>query len=601
MAEKTFFGRLQTLFSSGTIVRKSEDGLKVADINKVQSNTKLATNRLIDRYSRLYQSTQNTGYNQQTNFHTMRVQLYTDYEIMDEDSIISAALDIYADESTLKNELGDVLKISSENEQIEKVLQNLFYDILNIEFNAWPWIRNMCKYGDMYLKLDITEKIGITNVTPLSSYEVFREEGLDPKNPELVRFVHDISMGGQTSVGGTTSTEFENYEVAHFRLLNDMNFLPYGKSMIEPARKTWKQLTLMEDAMMIHRIMRAPEKRIYKIDIGNIPPNEVDAYMQKVMQSMKKTPYIDPNTGQYNLKFNMQNMMEDVYLPVRGGQSGTEIDSLSGMDFGGIDDVEYLKNRMFAALKIPKAFMGYEEDLNAKSTLAAQDIRFARTIERIQRIFVSELTKMAMVHLYSQGFEDKDMLDFELELSPASTIAEQEKIELWSTKVDLASSMKDLEMMSQDWIYENLFNLNEDDMKQERSRVVVDAKEKFRRDQIGVEGNDPKDSGEALGTPHTLATLNPDVNTPAATGLWDSEENADYAGDGEKPPEEEPKETPKEETVDQDPTGKKERKAAGGMSRNERIQTIKSMFKHKKIIKSDMLNENNIIDDNNIV
>ena len=171
---------------------------------------------------------------------------------------------------------------------------------------------------------------------------------------------------------------------------------------------------------MIHRIMRAPEKRIYKIDIGNIPPNEVDAYMQRIIQSMKKTPYMDPNTGQYNLKFNMQNMMEDVYLPVRGGQSGTEISSLSGMDFGGIADIEYLKNRMFAALKIPKAFIGYEEDLNAKSTLAAQDVRFARTIERIQRIFTSELTKIAMVHLYSQGFEDKDMLDFTLELSPAS-------------------------------------------------------------------------------------------------------------------------------------------------------------------------------------
>ena len=594
--KKTFFGRLQTLFSSGTIVRKSDDGLKVADINKVQANTKLATNRLIDRYSRLYQSTQNTGYNQQTNFHTMRVQLYTDYEIMDEDSIISAALDIYADESTLKNELGDVLKISSENEEIEKVLQNLFYDILNIEFNAWPWIRNMCKYGDMYLKLDITEKVGITNVTPLSSYEVFREEGLDPQNPELVRFVHDVSMGGQTTSGARTTDTFENYEVAHFRLLNDMNFLPYGKSMIEPCRKTWKQLTLMEDAMMIHRIMRAPEKRIYKIDIGNIPPNEVDAYMQKVMQSMKKTPYIDPNTGQYNLKFNMQNMMEDVYLPVRGGQSGTEIDSLSGMDFGGIDDIEYLKNRMFAALKIPKAFMGYEEDLNAKSTLAAQDIRFARTIERIQRIFVSELTKMAMVHLYSQGFEDKDMLDFELELAPASTIAEQEKMELWDTKISLASSMKDLEMMSEDWIYENVFKLNEDDMKTEKARVVVDAKEKFRRGQIGVEGNDPRDSGEALGTPHTLATLDPEQNTPSASNLWDSEENADYEGDGPTPPAEEPK---KENKV-ADPSGKKERKAVGGMSRNERIQTIKSMFGGKKIFKNEMLNENNIIDDNKI-
>jgi len=560
--DKTFFGRLQKLFSTGTIVRRSDDGLKVADISKVQANSKLASNRMIDRFNRLYQSSQNTGYNQQANFHTMRAQLYTDYEVMDEDSIISAALDIYADESSLKNELGDVLKIHSDNEEIEKVLNNLFYDILNIEFNAWPWIRNMCKYGDFYLKLDITEKVGITNVTPLSSYEMFREEGLDPQNPELVKFIHDESMGGQSSAGQKKSNNFENYEVAHFRLLNDMNFLPYGKSMVESARKTWKQLTLMEDAMMIHRIMRAPEKRIYKIDIGNIPPNEVEAYMQKVMQSMKKTPYIDPNTGQYNLKFNMQNMMEDVYLPVRGGQSGTEIESLSGMDFGGIDDIEYLKNRMFAALKIPKAFMGYEEDLNAKSTLAAQDIRFARTIERIQRIFVSELTKIAMVHLYSQGFEDSDMLDFDLQLAPASTIAEQEKMELFDTKVSLASSIKDLGMISEDWIYDNIFQMNEDDVEKEKTRVVEDTKQSFRRDSIVNDGVDPAN-----------------------------------------PPQQEPQEDEIEEGVKVDrkpidPNSKKERKRSSGLSRNERKEMVKSMFGIKKALKNNLLNENNILDDN---
>ena len=598
--DKSFFGRLKTLFSTGTIVRKSEDGLKVADINKVQANTKLATNRIIDRFNRLYQSTQQSGYNQQANFHTMRTQLYTDYEIMDEDSIISAALDIYADESSLKNEMGDILAINTDNEEIEKVLHNLFYDILNIEFNAWPWLRNMCKYGDFYLKLVITEKVGITTVIPLSSYEMFREEGLDPNNPELVRFVHDESMGGQTSqTGMKKSNTFENYEVAHFRLLNDMNFLPYGKSMVEPARKTWKQLTLMEDAMMIHRIMRAPEKRIYKIDIGNIPPNEVDAYMQRVIQSMKKTPYMDPNTGQYNLKFNMQNMMEDVYLPVRGGQSGTEISSLSGMDFGGIADIEYLKNRMFAALKIPKAFMGYEEDLNAKSTLAAQDVRFARTIERIQRIFTSELTKIAMVHLYSQGFEDKDMLDFTLELSPASSVAEQEKLQLWESKVTLASNMKGLEMISQDWMYENIFNLNDADVEQEKLRVIADAKQLFRRKQIENEGNDPVNTGEALGTPHTLATIDPEANNPEATNLWGSESNADYTGTGETPAELE-KEDEKEESVmkRKDPIGKQERIAASGLTRNERIEMVKSMFGLKKQVKASLLNENNLLDDN---
>ena len=183
--------------------------------------------------------------------------------------------------------------------------------------------------------------------------------------------------------------DYENYEVAHFRLLADTNWLPYGKAMIENGRRLWKQLSLMEDAMLIHRIMRAPEKRIFKIDIGNIPPNEVDNYMQRIINKMKKTPFVDKNTGDYNLKYNMQNLSEDFYLPVRGGDSGTNIENLSGLEFNNTDDIDYLKAKLFAALKIPKAYLGYEEQINGKATLAAEDVRFARTIERIQRIVVS--------------------------------------------------------------------------------------------------------------------------------------------------------------------------------------------------------------------
>jgi len=603
MADKTFFGRLKALFSTGTIVRRTDSGLKVADLSRVQSNTKLATNRLVDRFSRIYQ-TNSYGYNQQANFHTLRLQLYTDYEIMDEDSIISSALDIYSDESTLKNEFGNVLEVKTDNENVQKVLHNLFYDVLNIEFNAWPWVRNMCKYGDFYLKLDITEKVGITNAQPLSSYEMFREEGIDPTNIDLVRFIHDPSMGGQqASVGGSLpKTEYNNYEIAHFRMLNDMNFLPYGKAMVEPARKVWKQLTLMEDAMLIHRIMRAPEKRIYKIDIGNIPPNEVDTYMQRVIQQMKKTPYIDETTGQYNLKFNMSNMLEDVYLPVRGGQSGTEIDTLSGMEFGGIDDVDYLKARMFAALKIPKAFMGYEEGVEGKATLAAQDVRFARTIERIQRIFISELTKIAMVHLYSQGFTEEEMVEFDLVLTNPSSIAEQEKLELWTSKLDLASTIKDGQMVSEEWIYKNVFNMNREEIEDERRNVIEDVKQKFRKYQIENEGNDPEESGEALGTPHTLATIDPENTEGADTqGLWEEgDEQQNESGQGR--PKEGTKYGAQDSARGRDTVGKEERSRDTKLKNNKSKRRFESkriikLFKKKNQIKSNLLSESNLLED----
>ena len=609
MADKTFFGRLRTAFSTGTIVRRTDSGLKVADLSRIQSNTKLATNRLVDRYNRIYQ-TNSYGYNQQVNFHTLRLQLYSDYEIMDEDSIISSALDIYSDESTLKNEFGNVLEIKTDNEKVQKVLHNLFYDVLNIEFNAWPWVRNMCKYGDFYLKLDITEKVGITNAIPMSSYEMFREEGTNPNNPDMVTFTHDPSMGGQTGNTHTQGmqTQYQNYEVAHFRMLNDMNFLPYGKAMIEPARKVWKQLTLMEDAMLIHRIMRAPEKRIYKIDIGNIPPAEVDTYMQRVINQMKKTPYVDEKTGQYNLKFNMSNMLEDVYLPVRGGQSGTEIDTLSGMEFGGIDDVDYLKARMFAALKIPKAFVGYEEGVEGKATLAAEDVRFARTIERIQRIFISELTKIAMVHLYSQGFTEEDMVEFELSLTNPSSIAEQEKIELWSSKLDLASTIKDGSMISEDWIYKNVFDMSDEEIENERKGVITDIKQKFRKSQIEMEGNDPQTSGEALGTPHTLATLDPENTDGQSTGLFgggfeepEGEEPTNEPGQGR--PEEATKYGTQDSARGRDAVGKEERFRDTKLKNNKsqrrfESKRIASLFgKNKPNKKSNLLNESNIMED----
>ena len=486
MAEKTLYGRLKRLFNTNVVVRRvGKDKLRVVDNDHLQSIGNAHNSKFVDRFTRLHgvHTNSTNTYNPNYNYFSSKTELYTDYEVMDQDSIIASALDIYADETVMKDDFGDVLRINSNNENIKKILHNLFYDILNVEFNLWPWVRNMCKYGDLYLKLDIQEEIGIVNVVPLSAYEVVREEGLDPTNPYHVQF---------KQLGGGNIT-FENYEIAHFRNLTDSNFLPYGKSMIEPARKVWKQLTLMEDAMLIHRIMRAPEKRIFKIDVGNIPPAEVDNYMQRIINQMRKTPYVDQQTGEYNLKFNMQNMLEDYFLPVRGGQSGTEIDTLAGMEFTGIDDIEYLKNRMMSALKVPKAFLGYEEGLSGKATLGAEDVRFARTIEKIQRIVISELHKIAIIHLYSQGYENAELLDFELSMTSPSTIYEQEKLTLYTSKVDLAKSMLEGKIISRDWIFKNIFNFNDDEIDGLEKQIIKDQKDTFRLTKISEEGEDPAD------------------------------------------------------------------------------------------------------------
>tara|TARA_R110002167_G_scaffold11965_2_gene51594 strand:+ start:831 stop:2738 length:1908 start_codon:yes stop_codon:yes gene_type:complete len=521
MADKGLFSRLQRLFSTDVIIRNAGGNqVKVIDSNTIQTSGELQTNSLIDRYNRIFSTSPSSLYGSQfnVNYQYLRPQLYSEYDLMDQDAIIASALDIIADESTLKNDMGEVLSIRSSNEDIQKILYNLFYDVLNIEFNLWSWVRQMSKYGDFFLKLEISEKFGVYNVIPYTAYHIERQEGYNLENPSEIRYRYSpdglvnsnsglYRVPGQAFQDDQTGIYFENYEMAHFRLIGDVNYLPYGRSYIEPARKLFKQYTLMEDAMLIHRIARAPEKRIFYMNVGSIPPNEIEAFMQKTISNMKRTPYVDEKSGEYNLKYNMQNMMEDFYIPVRGNDTTTKIDTTPGLSYDGIQDVEYLRDKLFAALKIPKAFLGYDENVEGKATLAAEDIRFARTIERLQRIMVSELNKIALVHLYAQGYRDEALTNFDISMQTPSIIFEQEKIELMKSKTELASQLLTDNILPSDWIYDNIFHLSEDQYDEYRDLMREDAKRKFRLDQIEAEGNDPVETGKSYGTPHDLASL----------------------------------------------------------------------------------------------
>ena len=576
MADTSFFGRLRKLFATQAVVRVDAKGRrKVSDVDMRQ---KTNLSHLRDRYTKLQKGFyESAGAAQSMAYQQVRRELFRDYDAMDNDPILASALDIYADESTLKNEYGDILTVRSTNEQVQQILNNLFYDVLNIEFNLWPWVRNMCKYGDFFLSLEMAEGKGIVNVSPLSVYNTERLENTDPNNPNFVKFhVEDDSLG---------KVDYDNFEVAHFRLLADTNFLPYGKAMIENGRRLWKQLSLMEDAMLIHRIMRAPEKRVFKIDIGNIPPNEVDNYMQRIINKMKKIPFVDQNTGDYNLKYNIQNLTEDFYLPVRGGDSGTNIENLSGLEFSNIEDIDYLKNKLFAALKIPKAYLGYEEQVNGKATLAAEDVRFARTIERIQRIVISELTKIAIVHLYSQGIQDAELTNFELGLVNPSMIYEQEKVNLWSEKIRLAQDIQGLNMLSKEWVYDNIFKLSRGESDKQRETMIEDLKDRYRFRSIEDEGSDPaKEDEEPVDVEESLENLKNELKDKGGR----PREGNTYKKD--------------KHPYGRDPLGDEERKDALKKETKLSPEKIKSIVngvssKRKFLQETDMLDESNIIEE----
>ena len=574
MADTSFFGRLTKLFRTKAIVTVDDKGRRKVFDGDERQQTNLSSLR--DRYTKIQKSFfEQAGGAQSMAYQQVRREVFRDYDAMDNDPILASALDIYADESTLKNEFGDTLMVHSDNENVKEILDNLFYDILNVEFNLWPWVRNMCKYGDFFLGLEVAEGKGIVNVTPHSVYNTERLERTDPTNPNSVKFKITEDPNGKE--------EYENFEIAHFRLLADTNWLPYGKSMIENGRRLWKQLSLMEDAMLIHRIMRAPEKRVFKIDIGNIPPTEVDNYMQRIINKMKKVPFVDKNTGDYNLKYNMQNLTEDFYLPVRGGDSGTSIDNLAGMEYASIEDIDYLKNKMFAALKIPRAYLGYEENVNGKATLAAEDVRFARTIERIQRTVVSELSKIAIVHLYAQGIQDSEMTNFSLSLVNPSTIYEQEKVNLWSEKVRLAQDIQGLNMLSKDWVYDNIFKLSGGEQDTQRVKMLDDLKDRFRFRSIEDEGNDPAtESEEPDDIEESIEKIKQEIKNKGGR----PREGGTYGKD--------------KHPLGRDPLGDKERTSKRSRTSEDTAEKIingisaKRKYLHED---TDMLNEDNILED----
>lgn len=382
---------------------------------------------------------------------------------------IAAALDIYADETVASDEKGRSLHIYSDNEKIRELLEELFYNVLNTEFNLRSWARNLVKFGDMFLYNDVSPEHGVINAFPIPVNEIEREENYDRDDPFAVRY-RWVTLGNRT---------LENWEVTHFRLLGNDMFLPYGSSIVEPARRIWRQLILIEDAMLVYRVVRAPERRVFYIDVANIPANEIPAYMEKQKQSLRTAPVVDRQSGRVDLRYNPMSVEEDYLIPVRGSESGTKIDTLAGgQNAAAVEDVAYIQKKLFAALKIPRAYLGYDDMLASKATLAQEDIRFSRTINVIQKTIIAELNKLAIIHLYAHGFSDDDLQNFTLRLSNPSTVAQQQKLELWRAKFEIAGSAPE-GTASKRFLRKEIWGLNDEEIKKldnERLREkMIDA------------------------------------------------------------------------------------------------------------------------------
>lgn len=442
---KKYYQDLEKLFKSGPVVRHRVAN-KIAAPGDV--GVPVGTARAFLKHVNNAYSTALASYGQYN-----RLARYSDYNEMESMPEIGSGLDIYADEVCSKGENGEIVRVDSRNAEIREALNVLFYDVLNIEFNAWSWVRNLCKYGDQFLLIDHHPDYGVLNCMPMPVNEVEREEGYDPENPLAYRY-RWITQGNRT---------LENWQVVHFRLLGSDNFLPYGASILEPARRVWRQLILMEDAVMVYRIVRSPERRVFYIDVGNISPTDVPTFMERTKTQLKRNQIVDSTTGRVDLRYNPMSTDEDYFIPIRGEQS-SRIETLPGGQFtGDIEDLQYIQNKLFAALKIPKSYLGYEGDVGSKSTLSQEDVRFGRTIQRLQRVFVAELNKIAIIHLYSMGFKGEDLVNFEISMANPSTISELQRLELWRNKFEVASMAQE-GMFDRQFVYDKLFKLSKEDV-----------------------------------------------------------------------------------------------------------------------------------------
>ena len=486
--QSTLFRALTRLFSGPIVNYRSQSGrkIRIQHLDKFSSRFKSASGQQFKKslYNPLDVISANAIQNQR------RTERYVDFDQMEYTPEIASALDIYADEMTTYSELRPMLGINCPNEEIKAVLENLYDNVLNLEYNLFGWARTMSKYGDFFLYLDIDDNFGVQSVIALPLSEIERLEGQDATNPNYIQY--------QWNSAGMT---FENWQIAHFRVLGNDKHAPYGTSILDPARRIFRQLTLVEDAMMAYRVIRSSERRLFKIDVGGIPPQEVEQYMEKIVTQLKRHSVVDASSGRVDLRYNPMSIEEDYFIPVRPG-SATEITNLAGgQNTTAIDDVKYLRDKLFSALKIPQAYLAMGEGAaEDKTTLAQKDIRFARTIQRLQRVIIHELEKIGIIHLYTLGFRGDDLIGFKLSLNNPSKIAELQEIEHWKAKFDIAASATE-GYFSRRWVASNIFGLSHEEFVRNQYEMYYDRKHDANLQQVAEQAAAAETAGAVGGGP----------------------------------------------------------------------------------------------------
>ena len=371
--------------------------------------------------------------------------LYYDCDLMDAWPEIHAALDIMSEEACVVGSTGKIINVSSTSDRIKSILEDLFVNRLNVNIMLPMITRGMCKYGNEFMLLNCNSKDGVLGWRELPVAQMERmENGMTNPNVPASSYLNSSGVNPDDTqfvwIGKNESLPYKSWQVAHFRLLSNSFFLPYGMSVLHGARRAWKMLSIMEDMMLVYRLERSIERRVFKIFVGNLDPKDVPAYVQQIANNFKRTPIVDPLTGQIDLRKNFMDVSMDYFIPVRTENAPTPIESLpAAQNITAMDDINYMENKVLSALRIPKSFLNFQEAQGKGQNLSIMDVRFSRKINKIQQALLMELNKIAITHLYLLGFTD-DLTNFTLSMNNPSTQIEAMELENLQKKIQIAQT-----------------------------------------------------------------------------------------------------------------------------------------------------------------
>lgn len=423
---------------------------------------------------------------------TLRHSRYVMYDRMDTD-LIGSALDVYANEATQKNQEGFVVGVFSNSKYIQDELRSMLEDTGINNYRSWSVIRNMCKYGDHFISLKLDSVRGITGIKDLNPISVYR---LEEHDGELLGYVQDLdvlkSAVQNASITSATMNPYINlntlslpyltgdnvhrededslvtflkYELVHFRLRGKGSFLPYGASVLESSVDVWKKLDLLFDSLIIYRLNRAPTRLVFYVDVGNNQGADAEHIVKRQINALTKKEYFGP-TGKLNERYQLLDMNANLFIPMQKS-SASKVEQLAGVtDIGSIEDVSFLNNRLFSALKIPKSFLGYEGDVSSKGMLSQQNVTFSKAIQNIQEDFLESIKDMCLIHLAIRGISDlKQLKSFDLVMTRPSYVEEKARIEVDSTLLQLASSYQQFGV-NRAWIAKNVLRRTDSEIKE---------------------------------------------------------------------------------------------------------------------------------------